>query len=115
MRCHEVAGSGIDACRRDCWHARINGPVPAHQAQSALVAFLILSTAGTWANLHRFSRHLTISSPLVQALGSLRVVRIVAHVHVRHTGGDARLQHIALGAPLERAGCVDQQIHILQP
>lgn len=49
----------------------------------------------------------------MQPLRALRVVGVVAHVHVRHARRDAGLQHVALCAPLERPGCVDQQVHIL--
>ena len=51
---------------------------------------------------------------LMQPLCTLRVVGVVAHVHVRHARRDAGLQHVALCAPLEWPGCMDQQVHILQ-
>jgi hypothetical protein len=51
---------------------------------------------------------------LMQPLCALSIVGIVTHVHVRHARRDAGLQHVALCAPLEWPGCMDQQVHILQ-
>lgn len=40
MRCHEVAGAGVDPRGRDCRHARVNGPAQRHlSAHSTLLLF----------------------------------------------------------------------------
>jgi hypothetical protein len=125
VRGHEVAGPGVDAGGCDSWHACILGP--ASQVQHVC-----------WHPASRIAEALRMRGPescirfegrqpasnscavqaacalLVQPLCALGIVGVVTHVHVRHACCDAGLQHVALCAPLERPGCMDQQVHILQ-